>query len=130
MQTADPLRVSGDLTDSLGELVDGGAMTGMASVAMRSKIRELMPASAFARRRSRSWVMSAPEAKIPLGLLRPSTSQPVMTRTRGIVFQLVTDGVQFIDHGLVDGVADLGAVETDERVGVGGLDSHGGEGHP
>lgn len=83
VQTADPLRVSGDLTDSLSEVVDGGAMTGMASVAMRSKIRELMPASAFARRRSRSWVMSAPEAEIPLGLLRPSTSQPVMTRTRG-----------------------------------------------
>ncbi|MGO3852210.1 MAG: hypothetical protein ACTJH1_07565, partial [Corynebacterium variabile] len=53
--------------DGLSEVVDGGAMTGMASVAMRSKIRELMPASAFARRRSRSWVMSAPEAEIPLG---------------------------------------------------------------
>lgn len=48
----------------------------------------------------------------------------------GIVFQLVTDGVQVIDHGLIDGVADLGAVEADERVGVGGLDTQGGEGHP
>lgn len=105
-------------------------MTGMASVAMRSKIRELMPASAFA---------PAPIAQ--LGDVRAGSEDPLGTvaslglttgddEDAGIVFQLVTDGVQVIDHGLIDGVADLGAVEADERVGVGGLDTQGGEGHP
>jgi len=102
----------------------------MASVAMRSKIRELMPASAFA---------PAPIAQ--LGDVRAGSEDPLGTvaslglttgddEDAGIVFQLVTDDVQVIDHGLVGGVAYLGAVWACERVGGGWRQTQSSQGHP
>jgi|GEM_PF-5226559 len=129
VQTADPLRVSGDLTDSQSEVVDGGD----------DRHGERGDAVDDPGADAGQCVRPAPIAQ--LGDVRAGSEDSLGTvasldlatgddEDAGIVFELVTDGVQVIDHVLVDGVADLGAVETDERVGVGGLDSQGGEGHP
>ncbi len=55
------------------------AITGRGSLWIRSKICELIPVRASSRRRSRSWEISAPEAKMPL----PSTLVPEMIRIFG-----------------------------------------------